>query len=134
MKKHKYKIEIRNGDIYFWRVLDEKDIKKKVNEAIKRYVKRTGNKPEILRGHFKLPKIHYKGKVIDLDEKYKGAKIITEFIGVVPYIPYIDLKDGKKVKFIHFPENDIYLVADVSDRERIYLIHSLKLTQEGLKG
>lgn len=130
----RYKIEIRNDGVYLYEVLTEKDIEKKVKEAIKKYTKRTGNEPRIFHGSFKLPRIIHNGKEVDLSKKFNKAKMIVEFVGVIPYLPYIDVKDGKKIKFIHFPEKELILVADPSDKERIYVIHSMKLTEEGLKG
>jgi hypothetical protein len=130
-------IDIRDtGEVYVWKILKEDEIKKKVQEAIERYKKRTGKKEEkVYKCEFKLPKIITPdGREIDLDALYSGSTLVAELIGFVPYICYIDTKDDLKVKYIHFPESEVLLVADSSDPERIYLVHRLKLTKEGLKG
>lgn len=131
--KKRYRIEVKDNELYLYEILTEKDIARKVKEAVKKYVDRTGNEPKVFTGRFKLPRILKDGKEIDLSKEFKGAKMVVEFVGVIPYLPYIDVRGDGKVKFIHFPEKEMLLVADPSDRERIYVIHSLRLTEEGLK-
>jgi len=129
-------IDIRGeGEIYVWKTLTPKEIEKRVQEAIEKYKKRTGKKEGfIFDGKLKLPRVILNNQEIDLDELYKDAETICELIGLVPYICYIDQKDGFKVKYIHFPEGEVYLVADTTDPTRIFLIHGLKLTERGLEG
>jgi len=116
-------------------------ITEKIKKAVKNYLSRGGSMEKVIVGTVKLPKvISPDGKVIDLEEKYKGYKIVAESIGIVPALIYVDSKRAiagdKELKFIHFLKKPAYLVVDPDDPTRIYLAFSseVKLTKRGIIG
>ncbi len=127
-----------------FRRLNRKQIEKEIEKAKKLYEKTSYKKPDkIIVGEIKLPRIVTPdGKVIDLEEKYKGCCVILTCIGGLPYLPYFSDKAGypgdkqqSESLFLHFLENPAYLVCDSDDTSRIFIMHSsLKLTDRGIEG
>ena len=129
--------------IFGFKKYNIKQVEEKIRKAINNYLKRGGAEGKVLVGNIKLPRIMdpETGKVIDLEEKYKGYTVVAEMIGIVPALLYIDKKKllngkEKELNFMHFLKKPAFLVFDPDDPERIYIAFQgkVKMTDAGIIG
>lgn len=128
--------------LYGFKKYNMDQVEKRIKKAISEYKRRGGAEGKVIVSSYKLPRlISPDGKVVDLEQKYKGYKIIAEMIGLVPALLYVDKKrliNGKEkdLKFMHFLKKPAYLVFDPEDPERIFIVFGsgVRMTESGVIG
>lgn len=124
--------------IYLALKLTKGALEKKLEKAKKKW-REVALRPvdKILLGEIKLPKILHKGRIIDLQKKYKDAQVVCTQVGVLLGLPYLARKgDGLEDKYIHFNETPLILVVDPEDSTRLFLAwgKGIKVTDRGIIG
>jgi len=112
------------GEVYH-DVLDQKKIEEKIKKAMEFYKETQFTEPDrIIRGKYKFPRIIMPdGKVVDIEKEFKGGKVISVAIGVIPFIIYFSNKGGEMNMYYHeFEPYQCFLAVAPEDTTRIHLV------------
>ena len=124
--------------IYITKKLGKKEMEKLIKKAMDRWRNiALRDVDDIKIVNVKLPRILHKGRIIDLQQKYKDAVVVCTKVGEIIGFPYIARKgDSVEDKFIHFNETPVLLVVDPEDNTRLFLAYgdNLRVTDRGIEG